>query len=294
MSDSILEELNKAKSDLSLAEKQQTTMKEVKPKQVKPAANKKPKTTHKYKGKTVKELDEKDCEDLLKETKERRAKAAKAEKKSKSRPIIEKVTAPIVKSVKKAIENISAADLKDNPTGELSRIEKAIAATKRFMMELKTILGEDFDKDTVEDEMKELHALAKELNKKYGDIAPLDKNVNKKVGGSKKDKAENFLEDFIVKEIEDKFGFEKQLFWNSGRSSDEVGTYALDHDKESCWAEVFIENDTYDKMKSNLKQLEEKLKSASTGMGYNTSVMITKGRDEDESSFVTFSLGYGK
>ena len=141
---------------------------EVKPKQVKPAANKKPKTTHKYKGKTVKELDEKDCEDLLKETKERRAKAAKAEKKSKSRPIIEKVTAPIVKSVKKAIENISAADLKDNPTRELSRIEKAIAATKRFTMELKTILGEDFDKDTVEDEMKELHALAKELNKKYG------------------------------------------------------------------------------------------------------------------------------
>jgi hypothetical protein len=129
----------------------------------------KTKTTHKYKGKTIPELDDKDCEDLLKETKERRAKAAKAEKKSKSRPIIEKVTVPIVKAVKKAIENISAADLKDKPGTELSRIDKAIAATKRYMLELKTILGEDWDKDTVDDEMKDLHALSKELHKKYGE-----------------------------------------------------------------------------------------------------------------------------
>ena len=127
------------------------------------------KTVHKYKGKAVNELNDMDCEELIKETQERRKKAAKAEKKSKSKPIIEKVTAPIVRAVKKAIENIPAADLKDKPGTELTRIDKAIAATKRFMMELKTILGDDFDKDTVEDEMKDLHVLAKELHKKYGE-----------------------------------------------------------------------------------------------------------------------------
>lgn len=86
-------------------------------------SNFKTKTTHKYKGKTVPELDDKDCEDLIKETQERRKKAAKAEKKSKSRPIIEKVTVPIVKAVKKVIENIPAADLKDDPKKELSMID---------------------------------------------------------------------------------------------------------------------------------------------------------------------------
>ncbi len=127
------------------------------------------KYTYKFKGKELPALDDKDCADLIKETKERRQKAAKSEKKSKSRPIIEKVVTPIVKSVKKAIENIPAADLKDDSGKELTRVDKAIAATKKYIMELKTILGEDFDKDTVDDEMKELHTLSKELHKKYGE-----------------------------------------------------------------------------------------------------------------------------
>ncbi len=60
-----------------------------------------------------------------------------------------------------------AEDLKGSKK-ELSKIDRAIAACKRFLTELKSILGDDFDKETIDSEMKELHALAKELHKKYG------------------------------------------------------------------------------------------------------------------------------
>ncbi len=138
----------------------------------KPGKHNKPaktKTTYKFKGKAVSDLDADECAELQKQTAERRKKAAAAEKKSKSRPIIEKVTVPIVKAVKKAIENIPAADLKDDPKKELTMVDKAIAATKRFMIELKGIFGEDWDKEAVDGEMKDLHTLGKELHKKYGE-----------------------------------------------------------------------------------------------------------------------------
>jgi hypothetical protein len=137
-------------------------------KQHKTALPRKKKNDITYKGKLITELDEKDCEDLLRETKERRANAAKSEKKSKSRPIMEKVSAPIVKAVIKAIDNIPAADLKDAPKKELSKIDKAIALTKAFLNDLKGILGEDWDKDVVIDELQDLIHFSKELHKKYG------------------------------------------------------------------------------------------------------------------------------
>ena len=129
----------------------------------------KTKATYKYKGKNLEDLSDEDCEEAVRESKERREKAAKAEKKSKRRPVMEKVTANVAQAVKQVIENIPAADIKDAPKTELKKIDRVVSAAKALVKEFKSILGDDFDKDTINDEFKEIHALAKELHRKYGD-----------------------------------------------------------------------------------------------------------------------------
>lgn len=121
-----------------------------------------------YKGREIKELTEEDCEELRKDVAERRQKQAKAEKKSKSKPVIEKVAKNVVQGVKQAVKNVSAADIKDDPKGELDKMAKVEKLTRKFLSDLRAILGDDYDKDAVEGEMKELHDLIGGLKKKYG------------------------------------------------------------------------------------------------------------------------------
>ena len=134
----------------------------------KPAKPKKPVVVHKFKGKNVKkELNEEDCAELLKAVSERRRKAAKSEKKSKSKPVMEKVAANVATAVKQAVKNVSAADIKDDPKGEINKFERIAKAAKTFLAEMRSILGEDYDKDSIEGEFKDIHDLIKELKKKY-------------------------------------------------------------------------------------------------------------------------------
>ena len=123
--------------------------------------------TYKYKGKTIKELTKEDCDELRKDVKERRQKAAKAEKKSKSKPVIEKIAANVATAVKQAVKNVSAADIKDDPKGEISKMERIEKAAKTFLAEMRSILGEDYDKESIDGEFKELHDMIKDLKKKY-------------------------------------------------------------------------------------------------------------------------------
>ncbi len=125
----------------------------------------KPKAT--YKGKPLKELNEENCQELLKENRDRMESAKKSAKKSKSKPVIEKITANVVKAAKKAIENVSVEDIKNNPNKELGLMDKVISATKKYLNELKTILGDDWDSEAITDEIKPLVDLVKDLRKKY-------------------------------------------------------------------------------------------------------------------------------
>lgn len=131
-----------------------------KPKQQKPV-----KAT--YKGKNVKELNEENCKELLAEN-EARMKSSKASaKKSKSKPVIEKIASTVVRAAAKAIKNVPVEDIKDDPGHELGLMDKVIGATKKYLGELKTILGEDWDSAAITDEMKPLVDLVKDLRKKY-------------------------------------------------------------------------------------------------------------------------------
>lgn len=129
---------------------------------------KKPQTEYRYKGRHIKELTKEDCDELAKEIRERRAKQKKAEKKSKSKPVIEKIAKNVATSVKQAIKNVSAADIKDDPKKELDKMARIEKAAKTFLAELRSILGDDYDKDAIEGEFKEVHDLIKGLKSKYG------------------------------------------------------------------------------------------------------------------------------
>lgn len=127
----------------------------------------KPKVTKTFKGKNTKELNEENCKELLKEVEERAIKQSKAEKKSKSKPVIEKVMNHLVTAAKQAIDQLGAADIKGNPKAAFSKMKQVIEAVKTFAGSIKTILGDEWDKEEVEDGLKELRDLVKELEKKY-------------------------------------------------------------------------------------------------------------------------------
>ncbi len=128
---------------------------------------KKVKSNPTYKGKKVADLDDAECEEMRKAVEERRKKAAKSEKKSKSRPIIEKVAANVVTGAKQIINNIPVADIKEDPAGEIKKMERLEAATRKYLTETRSILGEDYDRDTIDGELKDLHKIITDLKKKY-------------------------------------------------------------------------------------------------------------------------------
>jgi hypothetical protein len=128
----------------------------------------KPKPALKYKGKDLKILTKDECDELHKEVKERRQKQKKAEKKSKSKPVFEKIVKNVATAAKQAVKNVPAADLKDDPKGELNKMVQVEKLAKKFLSDLRAILGDDYDKDAIEGEFKEVHDLIKGLKTKYG------------------------------------------------------------------------------------------------------------------------------
>ncbi|HRG38747.1 MAG TPA: hypothetical protein PK289_09460 [Bacteroidia bacterium] len=138
-----------------------------KAKKVKAAKTPKPKKEKMvgtYKGKKLTDLDEKECDELLADIRTRREKATKSSAKSKSKPVVEKVAANVATAVKQAIDNVPAADI---DKAKIEKFKKLEVAAKHFMDEMKSILGEDFDKESVKDEFKQITDLIEALRKKY-------------------------------------------------------------------------------------------------------------------------------
>lgn len=134
------------------------------PKEKKVKKPAKPVVTYKHKGKSIKELSKLECDELIKEIKARRESAAKSSNKSKSKPVIEKVAGNVAKAVKQAVENVPANEIDKAEINKFKRIEKAAEA---FVTEMKSILGDDFNKKAVKDEFAEITSLIEKLRKKY-------------------------------------------------------------------------------------------------------------------------------
>lgn len=111
---------------------------------------------------------------------------------------------------------------------------------------------------------------------------------NKPVNEGKVEKVEEFLEDFVQKHVQGKYGFPDELVWNAG-SGEKLGTYSLDHEgNESAWAEVFIERSAFEKL--DFKVLDKVLRDAADGKYWDTSVLSN---DDEDPCSVTFSIDFG-
>ena len=111
---------------------------------------------------------------------------------------------------------------------------------------------------------------------------------NKPVNEGKVDKVEEFLEEFVEKHIQGKYGFPDELFWDAG-SGEKLGRYTLDHEgNESAWAEVFIERSAFEKL--DFKELDRVLRDAAEGKYWDTSILSN---DDDDPCSVSFSIEFG-
>jgi hypothetical protein len=124
----------------------------------------KTKTSYKASGKDV---DEMDCEELEKLFKARKAKAKKSEKKSKTRPVIEKIVSNVATATKQAIDSVSVEDIKKDPKKFIEKCMKAEKSGEEFINDLKSLLGEEYDKSEVSEGMEKILIHIKELKAKY-------------------------------------------------------------------------------------------------------------------------------
>lgn len=110
---------------------------------------------------------EPDCDELLKRWQDRREDAKKAGRKRKTTPIFRKVTADVGDSVMKAVTNISKQEMKDNPTKVFAKVENLMKAAEAFLKEFKSILGDDYDTEARDKELRIIEKMIEKLKKKY-------------------------------------------------------------------------------------------------------------------------------
>jgi hypothetical protein len=118
-------------------------------KEDKTPSTKKASPTKKESKSKEKDEDHVTCEDLLKEYEERLKKHNKAAKKYATTSISEKIGNNMASAVAKALDNVSAEDLKKSPKKYIEKFETVQKEAKAFLGKLKSILGEDFDKEDI-------------------------------------------------------------------------------------------------------------------------------------------------
>lgn len=100
-----------------------------------------------------------DCEELEKEWEARRKRAKKANKKYKSRSVSTKIGNDLAGVVSKAIKNTPAEDI---TKATIKKYETLETSLENFAKSLKSVLGDDFDKDEL---LKPIHdAVAKVIS----------------------------------------------------------------------------------------------------------------------------------
>lgn len=137
------------------------------PKTVKKTPPPAPKTVKKTKAAPAK-VEEPSCEDLLDKYNAAKANRAKSAKKSAKVSVSEKVGDSIASAVSKAIHNIPLSDIKEKPKQYIAKFERAEHYVTEFSKGLKTILGDDFDKDEIMKPFEEIVGkFIAEIKKKY-------------------------------------------------------------------------------------------------------------------------------
>lgn len=105
---------------------------------------------------TIKEEGDVTCEELLAQLQTRKKNHDKANKAYATTSISEKIGNNLASAVSKAIDNVSAEDIKKSPKKYIEKFESVQKEAKAFLNNLKSILGEDFDKEDILAPMEEV------------------------------------------------------------------------------------------------------------------------------------------
>lgn len=156
------DEIKLLKAELEL---QKQYFNKLKVKKTPPATTKAPKQTPAKK--TAKDALP-SCDELQEAWEKRKAAAVKANKKHKTVSISEKIGTDVAHAVKKIVNNIPAADIKDNPEKYIEKFKKVETATSEFLNSLKSLLGDDFDKKELLEPFEEIIGkFIENVKKKY-------------------------------------------------------------------------------------------------------------------------------
>jgi hypothetical protein len=158
------EEASAKKKDAKPAAKKAATKKAEPAKPAEPPA---PKKTIRLFGKTI-ELDEDNCDlgSELRRAYETRKKTSDATKK-RTVPITKKIAGKIADTVKAAIKNVEAADIKEAPKQYEAKFNKLIKSAEQFAEDFDAVLGDDFKDNQIASEFKEVKKLMTDLIAKY-------------------------------------------------------------------------------------------------------------------------------
>jgi len=108
------------------------------------------------------------CDELEAAWIKRREAAKKAKKRHKTTSISESIGDTIGLVVNKAINSVSKADVKAAPKTYISKFERVEKSTKEFIDSLKSVLGDEFDRDELIKPMEEaIGKFIKDAKEKY-------------------------------------------------------------------------------------------------------------------------------
>lgn len=168
MKSKLKEKLEKAKSDLSEAEKAEEKPKDEKKEKSKKKAGAKRKNIAVIGGKEF-DMDSREfCDALLAQYKRRHADAKKNKMQAKTTPVFSQITTKISSGVAKAIKTSvseNKAEIKKNPEKYIEKYEKLAKSAAAFAQEFKSVMGDDYKSTEIDDLKKELNAIIEKIEK---------------------------------------------------------------------------------------------------------------------------------
>jgi Txe/YoeB family toxin of Txe-Axe toxin-antitoxin module len=96
------------------------------------------------------------------------AAAKKAEKRHKTVSVAEQIGNNLAHAVSKVADNIPAADIKEDPKKYLGKFEKLEKDANEFLSSLRSLMGEDYDKEELTAPIKAtIGEFIKNIKEKY-------------------------------------------------------------------------------------------------------------------------------
>ncbi len=112
-------------------------------------------------GKEINENDVNFCEKVLSAWKKRRKLAKTAASTYRTKSVMRIITEKVADTIEKAVNNVSAEEIKKNPKAFLSKVDKLEKSAVEFLNNFKEVLGVDFDKSEIKKEFDEFEKMIK-------------------------------------------------------------------------------------------------------------------------------------